>query len=246
MTGTVTNHLLQLSTATILSDPTIPYTDAIIHPFLQAAGAGTMDKSAFALWLSQDRIYAVYAYPRFIGSLIASIPFTKTVTSVSETHKRQILKTLTGALQNIIKEEEFFDRMADTYELDLGIWKERKGTRDYIAEMDSVAGSKNIEDGLVFLWAMEKVYLDAWTLVRNEMQKRQTPQQASSTDVLVAQFVENWTSPEFVKFVDELADLVNATGVRPERATEIWERVIELEKGFWPTEGEGIHMRKDT
>jgi hypothetical protein len=39
------------------------------------------------------------------------------------------------------------------------MWKERKGTRDYVADMDSVGNSKNIEEGLIFLWAMEKAGL---------------------------------------------------------------------------------------
>jgi hypothetical protein len=48
-----------------------------------------------------------------------------------------------------------------------------------------------------------------------------------------------------VEFVDELAALANATDVTVERATEIWDRVLELEKGFWPVGGEEILMRKD-
>jgi hypothetical protein len=39
------------------------------------------------------------------------------------------------------------------------MWKERKGARDYLAEMESVGNSKNTEEGLIFLWAMEKVGL---------------------------------------------------------------------------------------
>jgi hypothetical protein len=165
-------------------------------------------------------------------------------------------------LENIINEVDFFVKTAETHELDLEMWKERKGTRDYVAEMDSIAGSKNIAEGLVFLWAMEKVgyvvsiqntggitcfpqvYLDAWTFVRTELQKRQSQPQAP-TDLLVTQFVENWTSPEFVKFVDELADLANAMDVSTKRAAEIWERVVELEIDFWPSVGEEFRMRKD-
>ncbi|KAJ6569533.1 heme oxygenase-like protein [Mycena capillaripes] len=236
---TVTDYLQQLST-------TVPYADAVNHQFLRSAGEGTIERSLFSLWLSQDRIYAAYAYPRFIGSLIAAIPFDKSVPlkSAAEAQNRRILKTLTAALENIIKEVEFFVQTADTHRLDLEIWRERKGTMDYIAEMDSIAGSKNIQDGLVFLWAMEKVYLDAWTFVRTESQKRLS-QPSSPNDVLVAQFVKNWTFPEFGKFVDELADLVNATDIGRQRAAEIWERVIELEKDFWPLEGEEIHGLKN-
>ncbi|KAF7340184.1 Heme oxygenase-like protein [Mycena venus] len=225
-----------------------PYAEAIHHPFLKSAGNGTIDKSLFCLWLSQDRIYAAYAYPKFIGSLIAAIPFNKSVPLKMDESNREILKTLTACLENIVKEVEFFMAMAEKHGLDLEMWKERKGTRDYVAEMDSIANSKNIEEGLIFLWAMEKVYLDAWTFVRAEFRKRFSDSEQRSmspTDSLVQQFVENWTSPEFVKFVEALAILANATKVPLQRATEIWERVIELEKDFWPVAGEDIHMRRD-
>ncbi|KAJ7924410.1 heme oxygenase-like protein [Mycena leptocephala] len=219
--GTLTEQLLH-------TPLTISYADAINHPFLRSAGEGAIDKSLLSLWLSQDRIYAAYAYPKFIGALIAAIPFNKSFVLESDAHNRRILKTLTACLENIINEVDFFVKTAETHELDLEMWKERKGTRDYVAEMDSIAGSKNVAEGLVFLWAMEKVYLDAWTFVRTELQKRQSQPQAP-TDLLVTQFVENWTSPEFVKF----------------RAAEIWERVVELEIDFWPSVGEEFRMRKD-
>ena len=59
----------------------------------------------------------------------------------------------------------------------------------------------------------------------------------------VQPFVDNWTSPEFHKFVDDLADLVNDLGIERgtdmwKRAEMVWDRVVELEVGFWPEEGE--------
>ncbi|KAJ7785674.1 heme oxygenase-like protein [Mycena metata] len=225
------------------------YAEAINHPFLRAAGDGTLDRSLLALWLSQDRIYAAHAYPRFIGSLIAAIPFDKYASpqSQKEEHNRRILKTLSFALENIVKEVEFFVETARKHGFDLAMWKERKGTRDYVAEMDSIASSRNIQEGLVFLWAMEQVYLDAWSLVRAGLQKRpfQSEGNRSANDSPVSAFVENWTSQEFVKFIDDLAALANATDVEFERGTKIWERVVELEKEFWPLAGEEIHMQKD-
>ncbi|KAJ6033664.1 uncharacterized protein N7446_008042 [Penicillium canescens] len=42
------------------------------HPFLAAAGSGTLPKSTLSQWLSQDRLYA-QSYIRFIGLLLAKI-----------------------------------------------------------------------------------------------------------------------------------------------------------------------------
>ncbi|KAJ7151614.1 heme oxygenase-like protein, partial [Mycena filopes] len=220
------------------------YSEAINHPFLRAAGDGTLNKSLLALWLSQDRIYAAQAYPRFIGSLIAAIPFDKSASphSDKEIQNRLILKTLTFALENIVKEAGFFVDTAEKHGFDLWMWKERKGTRDYVAEMDSIASGKNVEEGLVFLWAMEQVYLDAWSFVRKELQERSSQPEGKqfASDASVSAFVDNWTSPEFVKFVDDLARLASATDVGFQRGREIWERVVELEKEFWPSVGEEI------
>ncbi|KAJ7139480.1 heme oxygenase-like protein [Mycena epipterygia] len=230
---TLTEHLVRLSLPT-------PYADAINHPFLRSAGEGTLTNALLSLWLAQDRIYAAHAYPRFIGALIASIPFDRSdgLRSTGEAQNQQILKILVYSLENIVKEVGFFTETADAWKLDLEGWKERKGTRDYVAEMVSISGSKKIEDGLVFLWAMERVYLDAWTFVRGELKKELSP-----GDSPVATFADNWTSPEFVKFVDDLADLVNASGIQRMRAEEIWARVVELEKDFWPVAGEETLMR---
>ena len=56
-------------------------------------------------------------------------------------------------------------------------------------------------------------------------------------------FAKNWSSPEFEKFVNELAELVDGLCITPgtsvwESAENVWKRVIELEIGFWPEDGE--------
>ncbi|KAJ7102535.1 heme oxygenase-like protein [Mycena belliarum] len=230
---TLTDHLVQLATPT-------PYSDAVNHPFLRSAGDGTLSNGLLSLWLSQDRIYAAHAYPRFIGALIASIPFDKSdgLKSAREAQNQRILKTLTFALENIVTEVGFFSETADTWRMELECWRERKGTRDYVAEMDSISRGKQLDDGLVFLWAMERVYLDAWSFVRAELEER-----GVGHDSPAAAFAKNWSSPEFQRFVNDLAGLVNASKIEWERAERIWARVVELEKDFWPSEREESQMR---
>lgn len=152
MSESLTAHLVSLSTT-----PT--YSAAIEHPFLISAGNSSLKDSLLALWLSQDRTYAAHAYPRFIGSLIANIPFdaSHSLSSSEEALNQRILKVLVYSLDNIVREIEFFKQTAEQWGLDMETWKERKGTRDYTAEMARIAGNRRIEDGLIFLWAMEKV-----------------------------------------------------------------------------------------
>ena len=149
----LTNHLLSLSTST-------PYDAAIKHEFLSSAGNGTLGNDRLAFWLAQDRIYAAHAYPRFIGALIANIPYNSLhpIQSTEELLNQRILKTLVFCLENVVREVAFFSETGQTWGLDLHVWKERRETRDYTAEMARITAGTGIEDGLVFLWAMEKVW----------------------------------------------------------------------------------------
>ncbi|KAF8645406.1 hypothetical protein AX16_007840 [Volvariella volvacea WC 439] len=266
-TQSLTSHLRSLHT-------TASYSLATQHPFLKAAANGTLSHPLLALWLSQDRIYAAHAYPRFIGSLISRIPFSTddSLTSHAELLNQRILKLLVYSLDNIIREINFFSDTAKTWDLDMECWRERKGTRDYTAEMARVSASPHLEDGLIFLWAMERVYLDAWTFVHRNLTATTSsgpipgsgsapaasehpslsPSKAlsssSQTASAIASFAHNWSCPEFVEFVDNLAKLVDDLGIRPgmpawKRAEDIWARVVELEVGFWPEDGEEITMR---
>jgi formylaminopyrimidine deformylase / aminopyrimidine aminohydrolase len=147
--GSVTTHLLSIPT-----QPT--YLSATkTHPFLASAADGTLPNDRLAFWLYQDHIYAACAYPRFIGSLISHIPFDQP--HLCADHPQAILRILVGALENIMLEVEFFKNTAKKWGLDLNVWKERKETRDYTAEMARVAANGTIQEGLLFLWAMEKV-----------------------------------------------------------------------------------------
>ena len=151
MPTTVTSHLTSLHPRS--------YSAATQHPFLTAAGSGTLPDSRLALWLSQDRIYAAHAYPRFIGLLISKIPFSSydALDSPQEKHNQKVLKILAFSLENVVREAAFFRETSEKWGLDMECWKERKATRDYTAEMGRVSSYGCLDDGLIFLWAMERV-----------------------------------------------------------------------------------------
>ncbi|KAJ3970576.1 heme oxygenase-like protein [Lentinula raphanica] len=228
------------------------YADAVRNLFLVRAAAGLIEHDLLALWLSQDRIYAAHAYPKFIGSLISRIPFDSkhSIDSDEEHFNERILKILLFSLQNVVRELEFFMKTAGDWGFSLD-QAERKGTRNYTAEMARISNNE-IYEGLIFLWAMEKasqthcgIYLEAWTFVRDTSNSHITKSGSNMpltyTHGAVLDLCKNWTSPEFVKFVDDLADIVDSLRIKPgskewTRAEEIWARVVELEADFWPTE----------
>ncbi|KAG6377578.1 hypothetical protein JVT61DRAFT_15396 [Boletus reticuloceps] len=251
--NTLTDHLNALVTPT-------PYAAAVAHPFLTSAASLSLPTNRLALYLFQDRIYAAQAYPRFIAQLITKIPLDDT------THAPFATRTLTilvGCLTNIVREVTFFDTTARTYNLPLdhGYWRERKATRDYTAEMARIGALASLEDGLVFLWAMEKIYLDAWSTVYAALPEASSSQvleaqsQVDLTAKAITDLSYNWSSsnPDFAQFVKELGDLVDdyftpvmaghSLAGRSARealahAEAIWARVVELEAEFWPDEGE--------
>jgi hypothetical protein len=156
-------------TSYLLSQTTSPaYTATTTHPFLKHAGQGTLPTQTLLHWLYQDRIYAAHAYPRFIGLLISKIPFDNKdlasfgsdVTSV-EGRNRRILECLTFSMANVVREVQFFEKTAGGIGIGTGLGREveveREATRNYCAEMARVASLGTLEEGLVFLWAMEKV-----------------------------------------------------------------------------------------
>ncbi|KAG8712124.1 hypothetical protein FRC11_000979 [Ceratobasidium sp. 423] len=132
-----------------------------------------------------------------------------------------------------VQEVKFFETTAGSIDAQNNseIETERQATRNYTAEMARVASLGSLEEGLVFLWAMEKMYLDSWTFA-----SKQSGQERSKG---LSAFITNWTSDEFKKFVDDLEKLVDLLGIEPgsenwRRAEVIWNRVIELEEEFWP------------
>ncbi|KAI0676393.1 heme oxygenase-like protein [Trametes maxima] len=232
MSASLTAHLTSLSTPR-------PYAAATQHAFLNAAGTGTLPLALLSLYLSQDRIYAAHAYPRFLGQLLARVPFASddAPDSPQERLHQSLVAVLSDALVNVRREVALFGEVEETYGMRFAQWPERKATRDYTAEMARVGALGSFEDGFVFLWAMERVYLDAWNHVKSLLPDASSG--AGEALPAVRQLVENWTNPEFVQFVDTLGDLVDNLGIAPDssafkRAEGIWARVVELEEAFWP------------
>jgi thiaminase len=87
-----------------------------------------------------------------------------------------------------------------------------------------------------------QLYLDSWTFASSHLSD------AVPRDSAIRHFISNWTSKEFVEFVDDIALHVDNLGIEPgtsawQRAEDIWARVIELEVDFWPDPREDIGIR---
>ncbi|KAK7677691.1 hypothetical protein QCA50_019382 [Cerrena zonata] len=138
----LTSRLVRLSTVR-------PYTAATEHPFLAAAGNGRLSKDLLSVFFLQGRLYAANAYLKFIGCLPASASFSSLdgTGCDRENCNQRVVAVLGGALQNVIREVNFFQDVAKKYELQLSGWRERRITRDYTAEMGRAGASGKLEDG---------------------------------------------------------------------------------------------------
>lgn len=220
------------------------------HPFLRLAGEGKLSKHKLSCWLSQDRLYAE-AYISFITSLIArvTLPYAF-VSDKSKSLRWRILNLLTGSLTNIHNEIEFFTKTAKQYDLQLEVSEnttfESFGpnavTDQYITLFRSfhLDPQQTLLEGLLILWATEKCYLEAWTHASTCLSKDGKGSGDEDGGALRESFIPNWSSSEFGKFVQEIAEVTDELAQREGALRKIevfkalWLHVLEIEKGFWP------------
>ncbi|PYH33502.1 putative transcription regulator PAB1642 [Aspergillus neoniger CBS 115656] len=244
----LTAHFLNLNPSALHTSTT--------HPFLHSAGTSTLPKATLSAWLSQDRLYA-QSYVRFIGLLLSKIRLPYTTTATTKTPaplESRILSLLTSALLNIQRELTFFETVAAEYNLDLQVpppgattFGPSEATHAY-TDLFLSSGSSGVTllEGLVVLWATEVCYYKAWGYARGVMEKENKGREGSNDadgGALRVQFIPNWTSEEFGRFVDEIAGLVDevAAGVAGSEREELlrrcerwWRQVVWLEGMFWP------------
>ncbi|KAK8089180.1 transcription regulator [Apiospora hydei] len=223
------------------------YKQATQCRFLELAGQGRLPKESLSQWLSQDRLYA-QAYCRFIGGLISRVQLpSSSATEASRTTPFRILLMLQTAMIGVTTELQFFEKTAVEYQLDLAAmeggqeFEANKATEACINLFDSftVEGGKerSLLQGLVMLWALEKVYLDAWTFA-----KQQSAAAAEALDggALRNRFIPNWAGNQFRAFVDQIQECLDAYASDIEAddvdqaAMDAWKEMLILEEGFWP------------
>lgn len=237
-----------LTTALMESYPDA-FTAATETSFLRSAGAGKVTKAQLSKWLSQDRLYAE-TYICFISSLIprVNLPYCF-VSDKSQSLRWRIIKLLTGALENIHRELEFFTTTAQKYGLDLEYTEHgdtdafipNHATQQYMDLFRSFSTDPSLPliEGLVVLWATEQCYLSAWMYASRFLDSSSDGKDADG-GALRNEFIPNWTSKEFKSFVDEIAEVTNLLAEREQAVKKlevhkaVWSHVLDIEKHFWP------------
>lgn len=247
-------------TQTVLASDPLAYKSATQSPFLTRAAEGRVSKHYLGQWLSNDRLY-IHGYIRGVGRLLSFLQLPETIeeeTDVSESTK--LLHWMIDALFNIRREEEFFVRTAAEYGISLDLGHKLEGLRRFEAIFDSTHpgdGDREkpvipwLESAIVF-WATEKCYLDAWSGASARLSAPSGADEDEDGGALRREFIPNWSSVEFARFVDKLGEIIDAAVWREinlrqneggeeeikeellDRALVKWHEVLVAEKAFWP------------
>lgn len=187
------------------------------HPFVRAAAAGTLPAAAFDRWLVEDHAFVV-GFRRFLGRLLELAP---------DEPARDLLARGLAALG---PELALFRDTARQRGLDLDAepCPTALGYTAYVM----AAPCDGFLVGVTVLYGAEQAYLDAWSAVRAEAQEA-SPYWG---------FIDNWSSPAFRAYVDDIAGLLDRLTPQPSPAQQrAFRRVVRFEARFWSAvhEGEG-------
>lgn len=177
------------------------------HEFLDAVRDGTLPTAAFDRWLTQDYRFVALLL-RFQARLLARSP-------------RPAQAVLAGGLVALVDELSWFEAKAAERGLELDA-PELPATTAYallLERLDEV----DFPVAMTGLWALERVYLDAWS-------------HAAPGAPAYREFVEHWTTPQFAGYVaglEQAADTVLRDIPEPSDLDPFFRQVVEAEVRFW-------------
>jgi formylaminopyrimidine deformylase / aminopyrimidine aminohydrolase len=175
-------------------------------PLLAGLRDGTLDPGRFGAWLAQDYLF-VSALLSFQARLLARAP-------------RAAQPTLARGAVALVDELAWFEAQAADRELSLAAVA-APTTLEYLALLGRLDTSPT-RVAVVALWALERVYLDAW----------QTARPAAEA---YREIVEHWTGTSFADYVAELERLAEdalAEAPTPDQEN-VFTEVVRLEAAFW-------------
>ena len=174
------------------------------HPFVAGAADGSLSEEAFGRWLVEDHHFVV-GFRRFMARLVELAP---------DEAARDLLS---GALVPLQAELDLFRAEAAARHLDLDA-EPGPTTLGYTSFL-LASTADGFATAVTVLYGAEKAYFDAWSAVRRKAE-------ASSP---YWPFIDNWSSPAFGAWVEEVGALVDRTG----RDDLAFDRVVRFELRFW-------------
>lgn len=192
-----------MPTSELLRDHSAAWERATRHPFLLGVRDGTLPAGAFDTWLLQDHHY-VGDLLRFQARLLARAP-------------RPAQAVLAAGAVALVEELAWFEELAGRRGIRIGAPR-LPATAAYGQLLERLDAA-DVPTAVAGLWAVERVYLDAWTA-------------AAPGAPEYAGYVAHWTAPGFAGYVDGLAATADALGGRHDAVVL---EVLDAEVAFWNT-----------
>jgi thiaminase len=221
----------------------------IHHRFLARAANGSLPKSLVEQWLANDLQY-LKIYKGLSAHTLVIFRNQRSEAALSNAEE-QLARWLEAAVPNGTREEFLFEDVANRYGFNIAITDATKneGLRRYEALYSTLTSATNTDsnsylpwlEGAVTLWAMERIYYEAWSWAAS--QDTQSDPRSYEKDMdggaMRKEFIPNWASKEFAAFVGELERAVDdevgeVTVEVRQRAEKVWKAVLDAEEAFWP------------
>jgi thiaminase len=244
----LTTHLLSVNQDQLLR--------TINHPFLARAANGTLPKTLVEQWLANDLQY-LKVYKSISEQTLAILRQAQPEAAISkpEDVQTRLIEWLEAAVQNGTREENLFQEVADIYRFDINISDATKneGLKCYEALFSTFTTSDRNAflpwlEGAVILWAMEKVYYEAWNWAQQQDTQGSPKSYEKDMDggAMRKEFIPNWSNRDFLMFVEQLEKVINegvSEAVKGDdelwkqvkaRTDAMWAAVLDAEEVFWP------------
>ncbi len=182
------------------------------HPFITATADGSLPAEVFDRWLIADHCYVV-GFRRFLADLIVAAP---------DEAARDLLA---GALAPLAAELALFREALRARGLDPSELTDPGPVALGYTSFLLAAPRDGFAVATAVLYGAEKAYFDAWSAVRA----------TANTSSPYWSFIDNWSSPDFGAWVDDVAGLLDRVSPDGPTPAQRWafDRVVRLERLFW-------------
>ena len=183
------------------------------HRFLNDIGGGAGIERGFARWLEQDYHFVAGLIP-FVGELIGRLDGRSALTA-----------EIAGAIPVLQSELALFEKEAGAFGADVLRSTASPVCFNYLNYLHRLSSKEHPAVALLAYWTLEQAYFDGWSHVR----------ECGSSDPRLADFIANWTCPEFGAYVDYLRQSVD--DLMPESqfemASSTFLQTVRFEFLFW-------------
>ncbi|KAI8097249.1 uncharacterized protein BX664DRAFT_325918 [Halteromyces radiatus] len=238
MNSSLTDHLLSLDKEV--------YEKATRHEFLRQVGTHTIAPQHLQSWIEQDRAYT-NGYTKMMGIMMSRVALFPDQREwgdndphYSSAHSQRIFKTLAFAASNVFRECQMFtDLLSRAPYRSFAQQGMKHWTSRYVDFHQKVARTAGYDLGeaLIVLWAMEKVFLEAWLYAKSIQDKQKLRGDDDIHIATIQELINNWTMDEFKDFVNECAALVNSLStsdpLRLQSFEKVYRETLALEVKFW-------------